>query len=58
MYVEKSFGFEICLLMYIVLIIKKSYLSRKMIEIELCTLNFMNMFANLHCFNYEKNVLE
>ena len=38
-----------CSLIYIVLIIKKSYLSTKLIEIERCALNFMNMFANLHC---------
>ena len=58
MYVcRKSFYFELCLLIYIVLIIKKSYLGRKMIEMELCTLNFMNMFANLHRLILKKSYL-
>ena len=47
-YLEKLFYFEICSLIYMVLIIKKSHLSRKLMKFELCTLNFINMFANLH----------
>ena len=44
-YVEKSFDFEICFLIYIVLIMKKSYRCRKLMEFELFTLNF-NFLVN------------
>ena len=55
-YVQKSFDFEMFANLHH-FIKKKSYLSRKMIEIELCTLNFMNMFANLHRLILKKSYL-
>ena len=41
-YVEKSFDFDTCLLIFIVLIIK-TYVCRKLVEFELCTLNFKDL---------------
>ena len=47
-YVEKSFYSKMFANLDHFNYKKKSYLSSKLIEIELCTLNFMNIFANLH----------
>ena len=56
-YVKKSFDFEMFANLHRFNYKKKSYLSSKMIEIELCTLNFMNMFTNLHRLIIKKSYL-
>ena len=52
-YVKKPFNFEMFANLHR-FNYKKMYLGRKLIKIDLCLLNFINMMANLHCLITKK----